>query len=49
MPPPAVGDELRALAHAESARQLSVLAMLSVPVKHDAQNVGDELRAQPFT
>jgi len=39
VPPPA-GDELGGLAHAESARHLSVAVMLSVPVKHEAQTVG---------
>jgi len=38
--PPAADDELGALAHAESARQLAVTAMLSVPVRHEAQTVG---------
>jgi len=33
-------DELGALAHAESARQLNVAAMLSVPVRHESQAVG---------
>jgi len=38
--PAAAGDELGALAHAESARQLTVAAMLSVPVRYEAQTVG---------
>ena len=38
--PPPEGDELGALAHAESARQLGVVAMLSVPIRHEAQTVG---------
>jgi RND family efflux transporter MFP subunit len=33
-------DELGVLAHAESARQLGVAAMLSVPVRHESQTVG---------
>jgi len=33
-------DELGSLAHADSARQLAVAAMLSVPVRHEAQTVG---------
>lgn len=38
--PAPADDELGALAHAESARQLTVAAMLSVPVRHEAQTVG---------
>lgn len=38
--PPPAGDDLGALAHAESARQLAVAAMLSVPIRHEAQTVG---------
>lgn len=38
--PAPADDELGALAHAESARQLGVAAMLSVPVRHEAQAVG---------
>lgn len=38
--PAPAGDELGSLAHADSARQLAVLAMLSVPVRHEAQTVG---------
>ena len=38
--PPPPGDAIGAPAHAESARQLTVAAMLSVPVQHDAQTLG---------
>ena len=38
--PAAADDELGAIAHAESARQLGVAAMLSVPVRHDAMTLG---------
>ena len=38
--PPPADDELGALAHAESARQLAVQAMLSVPIRHEMQTVG---------
>jgi multidrug resistance efflux pump len=34
------GNELGAPAHAESARQLAVTAMLSVPVRHESQTLG---------
>ena len=52
--PPAADDELGALAHAESARQLAVAAMLSVPLRHEAQTVGvltlrAQRRARPST
>ncbi len=39
VPAPA-GDELGALAHEETARQLTVQAMLSVPIRHESQTVG---------
>ena len=38
--PAPADDELGSLAHADSARQLSVAAMLSVAVRHEAQTVG---------
>ena len=38
--PPPGGDELGALAHAEAARRLGVQALLSVPIRHEAQTVG---------
>lgn len=38
--PPAADDELGALAHAETARQLTVQALLSVPIRHESQTVG---------
>ncbi len=38
--PARTDDELGALAHAETARQLGVSAMLSVPVRHEAQTLG---------
>ena len=38
--PPPADDELGALAHAESARQLAVQAVLSVPVRHALQTLG---------
>lgn len=38
--PAAPGDEVGALAQAESARQLGVHSLLSVPVRHEAQTIG---------
>ena len=38
--PAPADDELGSLAHADSARQLAVAAMLSVAVRHEAQTVG---------
>jgi multidrug resistance efflux pump len=38
--PAPVGDELGAPAHAESARQLAVSAMLSVPIRNASQTLG---------
>lgn len=38
--PAADGDEIGTLAHAESARQLAVVALMSVPIRHQSQTVG---------
>lgn len=38
--PTPADDELGALAHAEASRQLTVQALLSVPVRHESQTVG---------
>jgi multidrug resistance efflux pump len=38
--PSADGDEIGTLAHAESARQLAVVALMSVPIRHESQTVG---------
>lgn len=51
--PAVLGDEVGALAHAESARQLGVQALLSVPVRHEAQTLGvisfERNAGPPFT
>jgi RND family efflux transporter MFP subunit len=50
--PAPAGDEVGALAHADSARRLGVAAMMSVPVRHESQTVGvltfERMEGQPF-